>query len=54
MTTASQKWPSDVKTFDAEKLPPHQKKKNQMPSQSEKHRFYPILDTDGQNQTKTA
>ena len=27
MTTASQKWLSDVKTFDAEKLPPHQKKK---------------------------
>ena len=26
MTTASQKWPSDVKTFDAEKSPPHQKK----------------------------
>jgi len=43
MTTASQKWPSDVKTFDAEKLPPH-KKKNLMPSQSEKHSFYPILD----------
>ena len=44
MTTASQKWPFDVKTFDAEKLPPRQKKKYLMPSQNEKHSFYPILD----------
>jgi len=42
MITASQKWPFDGKTFDAEKLP--YKKKNLMPSQSVKHRFYPILD----------
>lgn len=38
---------------DTEKLPPH-KKKYQMPSQSEKHSFYPILYSNGQNQTKTA